>query len=1246
MVSFTLRRVGVLVAFTLLTCTSFAQLDIFEIMQRRDLRIDQIEQLAKRYFDSTGTERGTGYKQYQRWLYDLRFHLNEFGFQLPPNYDWEVYEQWKKYDGGGKGNGQNLLAGTTDWLEKGPSSWNRTSGWNPGVGRVTSIAVHPLDTTLIYVTSPGGGVWRSTTGGNNWTPLTDANGSWMNMFSVAVDPQNVNVVYAGSNAAQVIKSTDKGATWTSVGRLMSGTVSKILIHPTNSNIIFTAAQNGVFRSTDGGVNWTKTYANSIEDIEFKPGDPNIMYATGPFSPSVIRSTDGGLTWVGLTATEGITNAARALVSVSPADPNRVYVVQAFGNEFGRMYVSTNSGASFTVSVTGSSASCTNFFGYETTGCGTGGQAGYDMAMCVNPNNANEIYIGGIIVFKSTDGGKTFAAQTAWSYPNSIGYNHADVHALEWRGQSVYSGSDGGIYISTDRGDNWKDLSKGLGVRQFYRIANSKTNSQLFTGGAQDNGSSLFKNGTWYDWLGADGMDGIISPFDENIIFGTSQYGQLYRSNNGGSSYTTLTKPSNGDWVTPLQYHEANKAIYGGWTGVFKSYDNGNSWTNISGTNISTTIAALAVAPSDTNTIYASKSTTLYYTTNGGATWMSTTLPSTINAIAVSPINPRKIWVACNSTSNRVFASTDGGVTFTNISGNLPSIISRAIAVASDESVYAGLNVGMYYLAPNSTSWTNITGNLPTVAINDIDIHAGAGLVRIGTYGRGVWERALEGTTISIPTCSAPTNLGSSEIIDTTAKVSWAAVSGAAGYKVEYKANSSTTWLVATANTTSTFVTLTGLKASTLYDWRVSTICSASASDVVAAQFTTAATIINCGTPSGLAASGLTETSATLGWTAVSGATAYTIDYKLSSSTTWTNFSQTYTSTSLTLNGLNAGATYDWRVAAVCGTAASAYATSQFQLIAPCTTPGALNTTNITESGATITWGSVAGAASYAVEYKASSSTSWITLLSATTATNATLTGLIASTMYDWRVRSNCSINASTYAVASFTTASPPTCVDNYESNNTSKQSKSVGWSSKINATIDKSADEDWFKLSTGSSSSTNIRVTLSELPNDYDMYLYDKNLRLIGSSINSGTTAEALVFNTNSSRATYFVQVIGKSGSANVASCYAFLAESSVTPYAPVSGVAYFSDIQEVETTVFPNPVSTKVTLRFMSQATDNATLQLVNASGVTVRSNSVAVQKGANQSSINVSDIKPGLYLIKVKNSHLNITKQVIVVH
>jgi photosystem II stability/assembly factor-like uncharacterized protein len=1108
------------------------------------------------------------------------------------------------------------------------------------------VAIHPLDTNIIYVTSPGGGVWKTTNAGNTWTPLTDRNGAWMNMFSVAVDPRNTNIVYAGSNAAQLIKSTDGGATWSSVGRFMSGIVYKILIHPTNSSIIYAAAQNGIFRSTDAGINWTKTYSNSTEDIEFKPGDPSVMYASGPFSPSFARSTDGGLTWTALTATEGITHAARALIGVSPADPNRVYVVQAFGNEFGRMYVSNNSGASFTVSVSGSASGCTNFFGYETTGCGTGGQAGYDMAICVNPANANEVYIGGIIVFRSTDGAKTFTAQTAWSYPNSIGYNHADVHALEWMGKSIYSGTDGGIYISTDRGDNWKDLSKGLGIRQFYRIANAKTNSQVFTGGAQDNGSSLFKNGTWYDWLGADGMDGVISPFDENLVWGTSQNGTIYRSTNGGASYSTLPKPANGEWVTPLDYNEKNKTLYGGWTGVFSSTDNGSTWTKISGNAITTTLTTLAVAPSDPSYIYASRSTTLHYTRDGGTNWATATLPSSINAIAVSPADPMKIWVACNSTANRVFVSVDGGITFTNISDNLPAIIARSLAVTRDESVYLGMNIGVYYRANGATGWTNITSNMPAASINDVLVHEDAGLVRIASYGRGVWEKPLEATS-SVVTCGTPTNLTTSEITPSSGKLTWNGVSGANSYKLEYKATTATTWSVLAETLSTNTYTLNGLAAGTVYEWRVAANCDGSSSSQATAQFTTAAAVVvTCNAPTGLATSALTETSATLSWSSVSGALAYRIEYKMASGNTWLTAADNYANTSLTLNGLNAGATYDWRVATLCNGATSGYTAGQFQLVAPCQTPGTLSTTTLTENSATLSWTSVAGAASYTVEYKTTSGTTWTLLASATTTTNVNLSGLTASTQYDWRVRTNCSSSASSFAVASFTTASPVICADNFESNNSSKQSKSLSLGTTTNAKVGTATDEDWFRFSTGNTSSTNIRVTLSELPDDYDLYLYDKNIRLIGSSVNTGNSSETIVFNSSTTRTTYYVRVVGKSGRFNNNSCYALTPENSTMPWSPAPGVAYYSETQDEETAVFPNPVSTRVNLRFKSESDGEATLTLTNAAGVTIKASPIAVSKGMNQASLNVQDVKPGMYLMKVRNQQLNITKQVIVVH
>ena len=145
-----------------------------------------------------------------------------------------------------------------------------------------------------------------------------------------------------------------------------------------------------------------------------------------------------------------------------------------------MYRSIDGGTTYDTTITGSAARCTNFFGYSANGCGTGGQGWYDMAITANPLNANEVHIAGIICWKSTNGGKNFIAETEWSYPNATGYNHADVHVLDWVGKTIYSGSDGGIYKSTDNGNNWTELSNGISIRQFYKIATSKTNPVYWT----------------------------------------------------------------------------------------------------------------------------------------------------------------------------------------------------------------------------------------------------------------------------------------------------------------------------------------------------------------------------------------------------------------------------------------------------------------------------------------------------------------------------------------------------------------------------------------------------------------------------------------------------------------------------------------------------------------------------------------------------------------------------------------------
>ncbi len=729
-----------------------AQQQIFELMERTDLSIREVEIRANRNFDSTGTGRGTGYKQFQRWLYERKFHTDENGYFISPQIEWNNYLQSRNNLGP-----EIVTAG--NWVPLGPSSWTYTSGWNPGTGRISAMAIHPANPNIIYVGSPGGGLWKSINAGANWAPLTDNNSTWMSIFAITIDPADQNIIYVGTSTGQLLKSINAGSSFAGTGAGPAGTIRKVLIHPTSTNIVFAAATNGIWRSTNAGTSWTQVHSGSKEDIEFKPDDVNIMYASGS---DVVRSANNGVTWTTLGAAQGITNTGRTLVSVSAADPNVVYAVQASGSLFGRMYRSSDAGLNFITTVVGNPASGTNYFGYSPNGTGTTGQATYDMGMDVSATNANDVYIAGIICWRSVNGASSFTALTVWSYPNATGYNHADVHGLFWIGGILYSISDGGIYKSIDNGDNWTDLSPGLTIRQFYRMANSQTNATVITGGAQDNGSVVRQaSGSWADWLGADGMEGLVSPVNHLNIWGTSQNGALYRSINGGNSYNGLGQPSPGQWVTPLAIHPTNETIlYGGWTGVYKSINSGSNWTNISAGTITTTLADLTIAPSDPNYIYASNGATLYVTTNDGGNWNIRTAPATINDIAVDPTNPSKIWIACNSATNRVMVSTDAGASFTNVSSNLPAITARTIVVDDNtpRGIYVGMNIGVYFKNEPDANWTDYSTNLPLVAINELEIQKASGKIRVATYGRSVWESPVaNGCAASTPIANFTAN---------------------------------------------------------------------------------------------------------------------------------------------------------------------------------------------------------------------------------------------------------------------------------------------------------------------------------------------------------------------------------------------------------------------------------------------------------------------------------------------------------
>jgi photosystem II stability/assembly factor-like uncharacterized protein len=254
--------------------------------------VDAINQSAENYFDSVGRGRGTGYKQYRRWLYFAERMMDETGKLKSQEF---FYNELIEYNA--QINQEGTFSRTTvgAWEDMGPTYWNATSGYNPGVGRITSLSVEEGNLNHIIAGSETGGVWKSTDGGVTWQVLTD-NLANIDVYALAIDPLNSAHYYWGSTNGAIFKSTDGGATWSLHSSLPGGVVNKILIDPTNTSKIYASAQGGgLYKSTDGGVNWSiiANGATTGYDFEFKPGDPSVVYASGT---TFYKSTDGGATF--------------------------------------------------------------------------------------------------------------------------------------------------------------------------------------------------------------------------------------------------------------------------------------------------------------------------------------------------------------------------------------------------------------------------------------------------------------------------------------------------------------------------------------------------------------------------------------------------------------------------------------------------------------------------------------------------------------------------------------------------------------------------------------------------------------------------------------------------------------------------------------------------------------------------------------------------------------------------------------
>ncbi len=659
-----------------------------------------------------------------------------------------------------------------------------------GAGRINFVRFDPTTTSTMYAGSPAGGFWKSTTSGTSWTTTTDQLPN-IGCTDLAINPNNGQEMYLamGDGEAQdtysigIYKSMDGGATWNSTTLNWSLTnyrsISRLLINPQNPSVVYAATSIGIFRTRNAGATWaivSGTSGFNVRDIEYRPSDTTTIYATT--NTKFYKSTNGGVSFTNITT--GLPSSSvvgRLAVAVTPADANYVYILAAdTGDGYYGIYQSTDSGTNFSVKSTSP-----NLLGYSSTGSDTGGQGWYDLSLAVSNTNKLEVIVGGVNIWRSTNGGGSFTFSADWT-GNNAAYVHADIHALEYlpgSGTTFFVGCDGGVFKTTNSGTAYSDLSAGLQIAQIYRFGLSATNQNLLVSGWQDNGTNKWSGGsTWSNPLGGDGMESIVDWSNANVQYGELYYGDINRTTTGGNMNTNIVSSggsgvdADGDWVTPYIMNPLKAStLLVGKGQVYKSVNRGGAWSQIGTVSLSgSNLIAMAYAPSDTNYIYVATDTRLFVSTNGTSfTNRTTGLPvssEAITYIAVSKTNPQHVWVTFSGYTStfKVYYSADAGVTWTNYTNTgLPNLPVNCIVYqnnSTNDALYIGTDVGVYYRDNTMSSWANYSTGLPNVIVKELEIQYAGLKLRAATFGRGVWESDLYAPVASV---SVVTSTGSSSV---------------------------------------------------------------------------------------------------------------------------------------------------------------------------------------------------------------------------------------------------------------------------------------------------------------------------------------------------------------------------------------------------------------------------------------------------------------------------------------------------
>ncbi len=667
-------------------------------------------------------------------------------------------------------------------------------------GRVVDIEFNPKNPNVVYAAAATGGVFKSLDHGENWFPVFDDQPN-LTVGDLAVDPVDPNIVYVGTGEANgghnnfpgngVYKSEDGGNTWSLIGLQNSASIGRILVDPSDHQRVLVAAvgsyfetggERGVYISNDGGNTWQQSLfvsdSTGAVDLIMDPQNPQFLLAAmwervrrpvyrsqthlyGATS-AVYRSQDGGLSWEKLGPANGFPDATQTRVgriglAMCASNSKIIYALFTDGSDITGLYKSEDGGNTWKdLGVT------------ETLQNGSNGFSWYFGQVRVHPTDPNTVFVLDVALMRSIDGGNTWPIIYGYDGPSGL---HVDHHALAFDPSDVnyvLDGNDGGINISEDGGETWRKVAI-LPVTQFYEIGLDPQHPQYAYGGTQDNGTLRTKNSqpdAWERIFGGDGFYVLIDPRNPDVIYAEYQWGQLYKSTDGGKTFYDILpeeiKNERHNWDTPVVMDPQNPdVLYYGTNHLWRSSNGGASWVKISPDltrNLDDsrvgTITTIAVAEADAKVVYVGTDDGLIWkTTNLGTTWtnISEGLPFRwVTRVAVDPFDVQRVYVTFSGLKwqdpqPHIFKSEDGGVHWQDISSNLPDAPINAFAMDTEEPeiLFVGTDVGAFVSFDDGTYWQALGAGMPIVVVNDIKIHPASHELFAGTHGRSMYKIDLD-----------------------------------------------------------------------------------------------------------------------------------------------------------------------------------------------------------------------------------------------------------------------------------------------------------------------------------------------------------------------------------------------------------------------------------------------------------------------------------------------------------------------